>query len=260
MNCSTPRLRRLCGALAISTLFFTLVAAAQAQAVPGQGTWETALQPRDLDNNGSVDAWYDTQLDITWLADANLNGQLTWGDAVSWAAGLNLGGSPGWRLPKQSDFANGCNDSFNGTNCGFNVDTTQTELGALFYVTLGNFAAVDTFGAIQPSGYGITNAGPFINLQSDAYWTGQPDTVGNGIPGDTCEQADTCAYFFDFGFGAQQIENKTNTFYAMAVHAGDVGVVPSPVPEPGSWALLLAGLGLTVGLARRRSRAAAVAG
>ena len=44
---------------------------AQSAAVSGQGTWETTLQARDVDANGVVDAYYDTVLDITWLADAN---------------------------------------------------------------------------------------------------------------------------------------------------------------------------------------------
>ena len=47
------------------------VSAAHAVPVPGQGTWETTLQARDIDGDGTVDAWYDTALDLTWLADAN---------------------------------------------------------------------------------------------------------------------------------------------------------------------------------------------
>lgn len=31
---------------------------------------------------------------------------------------------------------------------------------------------------------------------------------------------------------------------------------PAPVPEPGTWALMLAGLGLTIGLQRTQQRAA----
>lgn len=39
---------------------------AQAAPIPGQGTWETTLQGRDLDGNfGSFEAYYDTVLDIT---------------------------------------------------------------------------------------------------------------------------------------------------------------------------------------------------
>jgi hypothetical protein len=41
--------------------------------VPGQGTWQTTLQARDLDGDGQIDAFYDTVLNITWLRDANAN-------------------------------------------------------------------------------------------------------------------------------------------------------------------------------------------
>lgn len=43
-----------------------------AAGVIGQWTWETTLQARDLDGNPStIEAYCDTTLGITWLADAN---------------------------------------------------------------------------------------------------------------------------------------------------------------------------------------------
>jgi hypothetical protein len=43
---------------------------ASAAAVSGQGTWETTLQGRDLDGNTTTfEAYFDTALDITWLAE-----------------------------------------------------------------------------------------------------------------------------------------------------------------------------------------------
>jgi hypothetical protein len=58
-----------------------------------------ALQGRDL--NGSADsfeAYYDTELDLTWLADANFaktsgyhgSGLMNWTDANAWVAGLTF--------------------------------------------------------------------------------------------------------------------------------------------------------------------------
>jgi len=44
-------------------------------------------------------AVYDTDLDITWLADANANGLMTWANANTWAANLMVGGFTDWRLP-----------------------------------------------------------------------------------------------------------------------------------------------------------------
>ena len=56
-----------------STLCAGVIIAAygSAEAVPvsGQGTWEMTLLARDLDGNvATVEAWYDTLLDITRLA------------------------------------------------------------------------------------------------------------------------------------------------------------------------------------------------
>jgi len=57
--------------------------------VSGQGTWETTLQGRDLDgNNLTAEACYDTALDITWLANADINGEMDWFAANTWAAVL----------------------------------------------------------------------------------------------------------------------------------------------------------------------------
>ena len=49
----------------------TLEHVAQAAGVSGQGTWETTLQARDINHDGTVDAYYDSELHITWLTDAN---------------------------------------------------------------------------------------------------------------------------------------------------------------------------------------------
>jgi hypothetical protein len=50
-----------------------------------------------------VDAFYDTDLDITWLRNANVNGPMTWADAVAWADGYSFGGYDDWRLPTTAD-------------------------------------------------------------------------------------------------------------------------------------------------------------
>jgi hypothetical protein len=57
--------------------------------------------------SGIYQAYYDNQLDITWAADANLamtsehddNGRMNWTNANAWAAGLEINGVGGWRLP-----------------------------------------------------------------------------------------------------------------------------------------------------------------
>jgi PEP-CTERM motif len=75
-----------------TTALLALAATAQAAGVSGQGTWETTLQPRDINADGKTDAFYDSVLKVTWLADAN-----------AWAANLNVYGATGWRLPTLVD-------------------------------------------------------------------------------------------------------------------------------------------------------------
>lgn len=223
--------------------------AAQAAAVAGQGIWERSLQARDLDGNpvNGPEAFYDTTLDITWLADANANGSMNWADANAWAGQLNLGGETGWRLPTMLDtVATGCNYSeAGGTDCGYNVQTKSgirskhqvgqtvySEMAHLFYVTLDNnaFFAPGT-GAINPADWGLSNTANFKNMQIGYYWTAAAYEPSNG----------EAAWFFQTSTGRQQFSFTNFVFNAMAVHDGDVGAVTA-VPEPQSYALLLLGL------------------
>ncbi|MFZ4703951.1 MAG: hypothetical protein ACOYMG_28230 [Candidatus Methylumidiphilus sp.] len=74
-------------------------------------------------------AVYDTDRNITWLANANANGLMNWTGANAWAAGLNVGGFTGWRLPTalNADGSGPCS----GYNC------TNSELGHLYYTEGG---------------------------------------------------------------------------------------------------------------------------
>jgi len=187
-------------------------------------TAHAALLPRDIDGGGVVDAYYDTAQDITWFADWSVSGKLTWDQAVAWAASLNVHGVGGWRLPHVVDTGNpGCDFSVaGGTDCGYNVDTETSELARMWYVTLGNLAfcardnsICDLQGPGQ-SGWGLTNTGPFRNMQSGSYWSGTEYSP------DKSE-----AWSFATDDGGQDSEAKTSSFYAVAVHAGDVA--PAPV-------------------------------
>jgi len=220
-----------------------------AQAVPviGQGTWETTLQGRDLNGNASTfEAYYDMTLDITWLADANANGQMTWDVANTWAATLDVNGVTGWRLPTMVDTgAPGCEGiAYTGTDCGYNVQTgsaattVYSEMASLYYDTLGNLGWYDTSGTGPQSGWGLTNTGPFSNFQSSSYWSGLEYAPNTSI-----------AWYFLIGDGAQYNRNKTNSrLYALAVRPGDVSAVPVPA------AVWLFGSGLMglLGVMRRK--------
>jgi hypothetical protein len=239
--------------------------------VSGQGTWETTLQGRDLNGDGSADAFFDTTLNITWLRDANLNRQpLNWNSAVAWASDLDVRGHSaagpgvwlgpgGWRLPTMIDTftppvsgPDGCNFSFaGGTDCGYNVQTKSgttvySEMAHLFYVTLGNKSFCpsgnQTCSPALQAGYGLTNTGGFQNMQLDDYWSGleyAPDTYR--------------AWYFVPRYGSQLQGGKLSGLYAMAVHDGDIGA--AVVPEPKTYALMLAGLAVVSAAARRRKAA-----
>ena len=230
--------RAVIGAIGAAALL--AAGAAQAAGVPGQGTWETTLLPRDLNADGYVDAFYDTTLNISWLAG-------TWGpgywiNASTDAAGLDWFGVKGWRMPTMIDTgAPGCDFSFaGGTDCGYNVQTKSgatvySEMAHLFYVTLGNKAYYDTSGNPDQPGWGLTNTGNFFYLPMGTYWTDLTDPGSDGI------------WAFSMGGSNQNPVAVLNRNYALFVHAGDVGAVP----EPETYALMLVGLTALM-VARRR--------
>lgn len=80
----------------------------------------TATQAALFDRGGGL--IYDQDLDITWLANANVNGLMTWNGAMTWASNLSYYDSvrnvtyTDWRLPTS--------DTCSGYNC------TGSEMGA----------------------------------------------------------------------------------------------------------------------------------
>jgi hypothetical protein len=212
--------------------------AAWAVPVPGQGTWETTLQSRDINGDGVVDAFYDTVLDITWLADANAgagsshddgfnttDGDMTWGSAVAWAGSLNVYGVTGWRLPVM--------------NTG---STAASELSHMYCVTLGDFGPCNPLTTTGPGTWGFTNTGDFRQLESQWYWTGTAGDPGTAFvwAGDPIS-----------AYHSQEPISSGNR--AWAVRDGDVPVVP----EPETYALMLLGLGALGWVARSRAPLAA---
>ena len=62
---------------------------------------------------------YDTTRNITWLADMNLNGRMSWDVATAWANNLVYGGFADWRLPTLNPLDASCTSGF-----GLGVATT----------------------------------------------------------------------------------------------------------------------------------------
>lgn len=222
-----------------------------AQAVSGQGTWETTLLGRDINLNAvaaTSDAavyLYDTTLNVTWLRNTNAGGVMDWATANNWAANLVTGSGAAaisdWRLPTMADPAAACNWGNSGTNCGWNVATSSSEMASLFFSTLGNKSSVDSSGNALQAGWGLTNAGSFKNMQSTGYWLGTEYALSSNS-----------VWLLYTDYGLQTANLKVGQFYALAVRPGDVGTVVTNVPEPETYEMLLAGLGVIGAVARRR--------
>lgn len=222
------------------TIRTTLITSSLIAASLVSGAAQAALEGRDL--NGSADsfeAYYDTDLDITWLADANVNGAMSWFAATTWAANLSFTDAVNnltynnWRLPTTLQPDASCGYQLSGVS--FGLGCTGSEMGHLFYSELGGTAGQSILTSGDP------DLAKFTNLQADFYWSGTeyaPNTA-------------EIAWSFHFGYGTQGAVIKSEGFYALAVSPGDVAV--SAVPEAESWAMMLAGLGL-VGVATRRRR------
>jgi hypothetical protein len=217
-----------------------------------------AAQAALVDRGGGL--IYDTDLDVTWLQDANYaktssydaDGKMTWADATTWAANLSYFDSvrnviyTDWRLPTTTDTgAPGLQCSISGTDCGSNVDPASSEMAHLYFVELGNLSYYTTLWTVSGAYAGganpnstLDNVGPFVNFQPDDYWSGTEYAPNPSVS----------AWFFSNYFGEQNVNHKTFSFYALAVRPGDVAAVP----EAETYALMLAGLGLVGWRARRR--------
>ena len=194
----------------------------------------------------------DTDLNVTWVANANLAatntfgvsgindtggittvGIMSWNTAQTWIGAMNTANYLGyhdWRLPTTLQPDASCDGQIGGVSQGYYC--TGSEMGHLFSKELGGTAgsSIDT---THNANYNL-----FSGFRSGNYWS------GTEYPPDT-----TYAWRFSFLSDNQGLNNKLGTMYALAVRSGQVAAVP----EADTWALLLAGLGL-VGAATRRRR------
>ena len=227
-----------------------------------------ALLGRDINGNAVAGSdassvfLYDTDRNITWLRDANVNGFMLWDAANTWANGYSIGAFSDWRLPTMTTTgSNLCEFSAaGGTNCGYNVDTTTGEIAHLWYDELpGNLAYCppggdpSCVGGPQP-GWGLTNPGDFLNMQADYYWYGT-SFASRGFVNSSFSHFHT-----DFGYQGSNpnfFAMFTQYGFAMAVRDGDV--LRNQVPEPESLLLALTALGAMALVRRRRAVRASAA-
>jgi len=196
-------------------------------ATPAQAT----LLDRDLNGDGVTDAYFDTDLGITWLRDANYaktsgysaDGKMNWDTATKWASELVFGGYSDWRLPSTDG------STCDAINAGLAPYCSSSEMGHLWTEELGNSAG------------SVVSIGGLQNLKGFSYWSGSehPDNPGFGLS-------------YDLLFAGAFGYNKFFEMRAMAVRRGDVAA--STVPEPDTGLLALVALGGLALIRRQRDR------
>jgi hypothetical protein len=197
-------------------------------------TAQAALLGRAALTPGGTDyqAIYDSDLNVTWLANANLAatnnfgvsgiapaGYMSWETAQNWLSGLNATsylGATNWRMPTTTQPDPNCSLQYNlGGGFplqGHGYSCTGSEFGHLFYNELGGVVGIN-IGTIHNSNYELFN-----NIQLDLYWSGT-----------TYVPDPSAAWAFYFTYGIQDANNKEHNFYDVwAVRDGDIGVVPIP--------------------------------
>jgi hypothetical protein len=184
---------------------------------------------------------YDDALNVTWMQDALYarttgaakDGRQDYADALEFAESVVYYDAArdvlwdDWRLPTT------VNDK---TLRGYDVEGQSSELAYMYYVNLG-LAADPTLDKAKPPPTS-KNYNPFINLVHRTYWS---QTSGYR-PAD--------AWGTDFHSGFTNVTGKKDSGYAWLLRDGDVAAVS--VPEPGTLALL--GAGLLGGLFVRRRK------
>ena len=175
-------------------------------------------------------AVYDSDLNVTWLTNANLpqtnafnliaiapSGAMTWSTAQSYIVAMNAANYLGfstWRLPttQQPDANCTVQDVANHNSSGFGC--IGGEMGHLFYSELGGSVNTPISG-VHTASYNF-----FRNLQDGTYWSDTTYSVDSST-----------AWVFQFQNGSQTTGPKpTSAFFVMAVLSGDVAS-PKVLPQ-----------------------------
>lgn len=194
----------------------------------------SALVGRLAATPGGTDyqAYYDTEANLTWLANALAAGTaMNWEDSNDWAANLIVGGVDGWRLANTSQPDASCGSPSGPTSYGYSC--TGSEMGNLFYNVLGGSAG-SPITTTHNANYDL-----FSNLYTANYWSATEYA-----------EISNWAWYFNMHNGYQGPSSyESLNYYAWAVQSGDVSAVPIPA------AVWLFGSGLLglIGIARRKA-------
>ena len=173
---------------------------------------------------------YDSNLNITWLQDANYantsghdaDGRMSWDDANAWAGSLSIYDPvrdvawDDWRLPSMDVDGSGfdstpviCDPDKPGPVAS-ELECRDNEYGYMFY---------------QNGVSGSASPGLFTNFSNPyGYWSSTDDTSDLTTPDSSL------AWHYSVSSGDLSISDKSWEWYAWAVHDGDIGLSPVPVP------------------------------
>lgn len=194
---------------------------------------------------------YDTDLNLTWMQDANLaatntfgvpgiglhsSGSLSWEIANDWIDAMNANsyiGFSNWRLPETILPDPSCEQSSGIPGDGMNC--SESEMSHLFYYELSGLATYSISSNHNENYY------LFTNLQDGVYWS-------------STMYSETEVYAMNFWNGDQGVTATNvgpgNLRYALAVHDGDIGAYVVPLPT--AFWLFASGTLSLVGLCRRK--------
>lgn len=153
-------------------------------------------------------AYYDTELDITWLTDANYartsgydsDGLMTWDDSLAWAEQLIVGEHDNWRLPSYRRSADNTIAPCIGYDCA------DSEMTFMYYVNLNGDGTSRTSNQADTS--------PFTNIRAQ-YWSSVTVSASHSVN-------------YHFNDGLQFTHSNMDLFAAWAVMDGDIAEVPAP--------------------------------
>jgi len=232
-------MKKRTGALCAGLLALGMAGAAQATLIDNSDGTVTDdskglmwLQNANLAATNIFDLSYDTDLGdhpddsygSNYTEVIRTTGRMNWGGALRWIDAMNAASYKGyddWRLPTVNDIGdNGCNFANTGTDCGYNTDTSLSELAYMFHDILGNESWYNTDSTRNSTG--CPDSDPWClqstsadgvnidHLQSYVYWSGTEYAPSPNL-----------AWLFSTNGGFQGSSYKDDEFYAWAVRSGE---------------------------------------